>query len=514
MSTRILLEDGSYLLTESGDYLLLERTQLTIAGVDFLPQYKTNSARIRELVQNKSGVMNFEVTVKSGQSVPQEGSEIVFKDQSRFLFGGYITRITPVEIGKGSMFVYTVEASDYGFILNNKIAKRAYANQTLGAIVADLMNTYMDASYGFDLTNVLTGPTLTSIVFDHISLRKCFEKLSKLTGYVWYVDYQKKLYFTTQTTTPAPETITDAGSNCQQVTVAYDTTQVRNRVIVIGSSVGEAANAPTTQSFTGDTISRIFALDDIPASVAYIKLNGVSQNFHVATEQVASDYAVYYADAVQIRLADSAATPGGGDTIEVQYYPYIAVIAERQDDDSIAFFAALDGGDGVWDYTIKDQSITTKQEAADRAAKELAEFADPIVKGIFVTRTSLLSPGSVFSVGQVLTVNLATYGISTDTTFLIQEVNIEMIEDSETDRIEYIYTVRFGGRLTGVQEFLEGLASESDEVADATEIKTIELLTDSAQTADLNLSHANFTPPFKYGNSGTPRGRWNLSEWA
>lgn len=506
-------EDTGRLLLENGAYLLVEAIKLTIAGVDFLPQYRTNTARIRQLVQNKSSVMNMQINVKSGQSVPLQGSEIIYKDGARFLFGGYVTRITPTEIGKGSLFLYNVESSDYSFILNNKIAKRAYTNTTLGAIVTDLMNTYVDAGYGFDLTNVATGPTITSIIFDHISVRKCFEKLSKLTGLIWYVDYQKKLYFTTQLATPAPESITDSSGNYSEINVAYDTSQVRNKVIVIGSDAGEASNAPTVQQFTADGITRIWPLDDIPTSVSYIKLDGVSKNFHVSTEQIASDYAVYYTDSVYIRLAETATTPTAGQIIEVSYYPKVPVIAERQDQDSIDFFSALDGGDGVWDYTIKDQSITTKQEAAERAVKELSEFADPLVKGTLVTRTSLLSSGTVFSPGQALTVNLPTYSISTDTTFLIQEVNIEVNEDSGLG-VEYIYTIRFGGRLAGVQEFLESLASAVDETADATEIKTIELLTDIAEAADGSLTHITQTPPFKYGNSGTPRGRWNLSEWA
>lgn len=512
MTNIIQQEDSSYLLTESGDFLLLEATMLTIAGVDFLPQYKTGTARIRELVQNKSGVMNMEITVRQGQAVPQQGSEIKFMDGSRRLFGGYITRITPTEIGKGNFFTYVVEASDYSFILNNKIAKRAYFNQTLNYIVVDLMGEYLAASYGFNTSNVATGPVITSIIFDHISVRKCFEKLSKLTGYIWYVDYSKNLFFTTQTATAAPEAVRDSLSNINQVNISYDTSQVRNKVIVIGASKGEASNAPAIQSFTCDGISRIFLLDDIPASVSYIKLNGVSQNFHVNTAQVASDYATYSDTDAYITLANSSATPSLGDVIQVAYYPYVAIIAERLDQDSINFFSALDGGDGIWDYTIKDQSITTKQEAAERALKELAEFADPLVKGIFTTRTSLLSPGTVFAVGQSLTVNLPTYSINTDTTFLIQEINTEMYEADGT--VEYVYTIRFGGRLAGVQEFLESLASTSEEVADATEIKTIELLSDSETFSDSNLSSVNQTPPFKYGNVGTPRGVWNKSEWS
>src|SRR3954451_5328434 len=190
---------------------------LTISGTSFLSKYATNSARIRETVQNKAGVMTIDIIVKAGQTAPTEGAEIVFKDGSRFLFAGYISRISPEETGEGQLFKYAVEASDYSYIFNNKIARRGYTNETLGAIVADLMGTYVDSSYGFDLTNVATGPTISSISFDHISIRKCLEKLQKLTGYVWYVDYEKKLYFTTQSATAAPENITDSSDNFQEI---------------------------------------------------------------------------------------------------------------------------------------------------------------------------------------------------------------------------------------------------------------------------------------------------------
>src|SRR3954470_11853661 len=120
---------------------------LTISGTNYLPQYVTNSVRIRETVQNKSGVMELGITVKPAQSAPTQGSEIVYKDGTRFLFGGYISKISSEEEGKGGFFIYSVEASDYSYIFNNKIARRAYTNHTLAYIVADLMGTYVDSAY-------------------------------------------------------------------------------------------------------------------------------------------------------------------------------------------------------------------------------------------------------------------------------------------------------------------------------------------------------------------------------
>ena len=352
---------------------------LVIAGSDFLPQYRTGSAQIRETVQNKSNVMNLDIIVKPGQSVPREGSEIVFKDGSRFLFGGYISRIQPTETGEGQLFTYAVEASDYSYILNNKVARRAYTDETLADIVGDLMSTYVDASYGFTVTNVATGPTIDSITFDHISIRKCLEKLQKLTGYVWYVDYEKNLFFQLPSADAAPEQITDSSNNFQDISIAYDTSQVRNAVTVIGSEDGEQSATMVAETFTGDGETRAWELDDKPSNILSIKLNGVSQQFSLDLNERDTDVFVYSFTGQSFRLTDAQTTPTGGDTILITYYPRIPIIAQKEDAASIAFFAAKDGGDGVYEHTVKEPSITSKATAAVRALQELAEFAMPLV---------------------------------------------------------------------------------------------------------------------------------------
>ena len=108
--------------------------------------------------------------------------------------------------------------------------------------------------------------------------------------------------------------------------------------------------------------------------------------------------------------------------------------------------------------------------------------------------------------------NLPTYGINSDTAFLIQEVEIMLDEDGST--IEYTYRVRFGGKMVGVREFLESLASEGDEVSDSRQILTIEQITDSAEIEDAAPTHTIYTPPFEWGDGGSPQLTWNLGEWA
>ena len=456
--------------------------------------------------------MNLNFTVKPGQNTPREGSEIIFKDGSRFLFGGYISRIQPEEVGEGQLFIYAIEASDYSYIFNNKVAARAYTNQTLAYIVADLMGTYVDASYGFTVTNVATGPMIDSITFDHISIRKCLEKLQKLTGYVWLVDYQKNLYFQLPSADAAPEQITDSSANFQDISIAYDTSQVRNSVTVIGSDDGEQSATTVAETFTGDGETRAWELNDKPSSVLSIQLNGVTKQFSLDVNERDTDVFVYSFSGSSLRLTDAQPTPTGSDTVVITYYPRIPIIAQSEDAASIAFFAAKDGGDGVYQYTVKETSVTSKASAAVRAVQELDEFSMPLVNGQFTTRTSLLSGGSIFMAGQYLTVNLPTYDIDTDSAFLIQEVNVTLEENSGAT--EYIYQVRFGGKLTGVREFLESLASETSEVQDVTQILTLKQIADAAAVVDDTPTHANFTPPFQYGPAGSPQGVWGLSEWS
>jgi hypothetical protein len=121
---------------------------LTIGGVNFLPQYKTGSATITAQIMNQGDTLTMVIIKKIGQSAPTAGQEVIFKDGTRTLFGGFITKLTPIEYGIGQMIEYTVEATDYTYILINKSAQQGYSSQTLSAIVNDLVTNNVDSGYG------------------------------------------------------------------------------------------------------------------------------------------------------------------------------------------------------------------------------------------------------------------------------------------------------------------------------------------------------------------------------
>ena len=486
---------------------------LTIAGVNLLPRLKSSSARIREQLEGKSNEMNATFAFKAGQAVFGEGSEIIYKDDSRFLFAGYITNMKPQEYGTGKFLIYDVECTDYTYIFNNKIARRTYQNRTLNYIVLDLVGEYVAAGYGINTTNVATGPTLATISFDHITLRQCFEKLSKRTGYVWYVDYQKNLYFQTKTAVAAPTTFVDGGSNYSEVTIAYDATQVRNSVIVIGSSEGEESATLATQTFIGDGNTRSWELEDKPSTVASIKVNGVAKAFSLDVNEKDADVFVYSYSGQSFKTTEGTPVYTVSDTIVIQYYPRVPIIIKRQSAPSIAELVLLEGGDGVHEHTIKDASILSKSEAYARADQELEEYGYALVTGTVQTRSGLLG-GSLFVPGQYLNVTFPSYGINTSTAFLIQEVLTSLTEDETTSVTQYFYEIRFGGKRVSFERILESLTSPKEDVADVDKVLTIEQLTDRVGMTHNTATILKQTPPFKYGPAGSPQARWNLSEWA
>lgn len=501
---------------------------LTIGGSNFLPQYKTNSFTKTEILQNRGNTAKIEITKKSSENAPEQGKELIFKNGTDFIFAGFVSKISPIEIGVGQLFIYDVEVTDYTYIIINKSAQKTYKSQTLSYIVNDLMTNYVDAGYGITTGGVEVGPTVDSVSFNHTSLRDCFEKLSKITGFEWWLGYDKVLYFKSKKATSAPEQITDSSNNHEALSIETDLAQVRNSIVVQGGK--EETSTYSSQTIEADGVAREWILRDKPTTFEYIKEATVLQTVgeDPTDEETGNDY-MYNMEEKYIRVISTDPTPSAGTLIEVSYKYEIPVIITLGNASSIAAMKALEGGDGIHAHTIFDSSIKSRAEARQRALKEIAEYGNPQVLGYFATRTGLLLTGSYFQPGQEVVINSPSWGISTDTKYLIQEVSTSLIQ-SGTD-IEYHYIVRFGGRLIDAIIFLESLASKEDTVFATQEINKIEAITEEINITELitrdqylktisesvsigeNISQQNNTPPFEYGPAGSPQGVWNKSEW-
>lgn len=504
---------------------------LTIGGVNFLPQYITGTARITEQLQNRANTMSMRLKKTGAQTKPQEGAEIIFKDGSRFLFGGFVTRVTPQETGIGQMFSYEIEATDYTYILLNHNAQEVYENMTMSAIVNDLFTNYV-SSYSLDVTNVDTGPTVEKIVFNHISLRKCFEKLANYAiGFEWWIDYERKVYFKQREAIAAPESITDSSTNFSNINIQIDATQVKNTIVVRGGR--QETTSSIVEELKGNGTDKKFILREKPKTMVSIRLNTGSgytaQTYGVdpldndieATKNFMFNFQEKF-----VRCSSSQSAPGATHVLEVTYYYEVPIIVVVSDAVAIGYMKDIEGGDGIHDFTIFDSNIKSKEEARNRALREIAEFGYPLINATFETSSGLLTAGSYFHPGQLAKLNLPSWGISTDSYYLVQEVTTTMLEDNS-----YHYSVRVGGRKVDMVSFLESLAGKEENVDADEDLDTIravpnipamvETIARNPMTRSIpeipalveTIVSTNVTPPFKYGPSATNLGRYNAAEY-
>ena len=180
--------------------------------------------------------------------VPAGGNEIGIWDGATKIFGGVITKVNK-SIRKKRL-LYEVECKDWVDTLDGELVTETYENMTVNAIIADIKASYATA---FDITNVACTTVIEKIDFAAMPVSKCLDKLAKITGYRWYVDPDKYIYFFVDGTSQSPYDLVDDNGNfiTQSLTIQEDFSQIKNRVNVQGGSVAnvQVSNATSIAAY-------------------------------------------------------------------------------------------------------------------------------------------------------------------------------------------------------------------------------------------------------------------------
>lgn len=138
--------------------------------------------------------------------------------------------------------------------------------------------------------------------------------------------------------------------------------------------------------------------------------------------------------------------PASG-TLTVKYRPAVPVITRVSDPASIAAVAALEGGDGVYEYPMPPDPSLESLDAARAAGKaDLKEHSSPQITVTYRTLEDGLRPLQLQ--------HIATAGL--DQEFLIRRVTARTIGFGESGE-RFLYDIEAGSRLLGVEDFLESL---------------------------------------------------------
>jgi hypothetical protein len=251
---------------------------LTIAGAT-----KSIAPGSLSITETLNGRATLECAIDSldGSYRPALDAEVILTEDGTRIFGGLITR--PAESGFGgssgaSAITTRISAVDFNALADRRhvIAGGFPPGFTLKAALTSLVG-YLTA-YGVALhAGQVTGPTLPLLIYDVKSLTASFDELSAITGYVWRIDFEKKLRMFAPGSEAAPFNIAQgaSGNAIGDVTVEPTRTEYANQIILLA---GTGEHDVEDVIGTGDGSTTTFSLNyPLVSSRGYVTVNGVNE---------------------------------------------------------------------------------------------------------------------------------------------------------------------------------------------------------------------------------------------
>lgn len=414
---------------------------IQIDGQDRTSRVQLGSLRITDNINQHRDTCLFQVKRTIEQPFqPEVNQEVIIFDGATRIFGGIITNVS-VRIESVDHAVYDVQCSDFSVLLERKLILERLSNQTVEEIIFFLLEKYDDE--GFTMDGVIGDQTIDQITFNRINFSDVLNMMAQLTGFSWYVDYDKDIHFFPKSQEPAPFNLTDDSGNYiwQSLKIENDFTQIRNIVFIEG---GEEEGNEMTEEFTATGTEEertLYRLGFKFARLPVVLVNSTPQNVGVEFLNPDESFDCLWSfQEKYIRFTDGN-IPSESDVVEVTGNPLFKIIGRIQNGPSISQY-------GPWEFKIKDPNIKSRAEARARARAEIEAYKNGVIEGSFRTYESGLRSG------QVITVNSPKRGINED--FLIQRVSFHMRTPEDGEWQVTLATLR----TIGIIEFLQSLLKE------------------------------------------------------
>ncbi len=334
-------------------------------------------------------------------------------DDDIILYAGFIEKPTEKKPGT-NIILHSVSCKDMHYLADKRILAKAYSNVTAGYIVNDIVATKL-ADEGVTVGMIQDGPTVTEAIFNYSTVTKALESLAEKSSFIWYIDYDKKLYFMARSTLTAPWTATAADMLAGSVSVEHGNSQYRNTQYVRG---GRDITDPLTENKKGDGATRSWVLGFPCATEPTIKLNGTSISASdVGIRGVESGKKYYWSKGSNsINQDDSETLLASTDTLAITYRGEFDIIVKTLDESEISTRQTVEGNSGIVEDVADENNSTTREAAFEVANSKLKKY------GVIGRRLKFRTRRAGLFAGQILTVNLPAHGINGE--MLIESVSI------------------------------------------------------------------------------------------
>ena len=459
---------------------------ITIEIVGAAIERQKDSLRIRNAIEERS-TAHFTVVDRLGTAAYSKGQLVEIYKDSALEFAGVVSTVNKYRIPSSPIFYHEIICADWHYLADKRLAAESYTNTRAGTIIADLRDKYL-AAEGVTVGIIQIGATIEEMVINYAQVSQANLALAERSGYIWYIDKNKKLYFGDRVLTPARRTewimgrpvvlstdidwvmggpwvqlspfeistmatapfIVDA-RNIRRFSpnARIQAHQYRNRQYV---RAGRDITSLQTENFTGDAATVAFPVGYPIVSEPTVTVAGVPQTIGLKGIDAAKQ--CYWSKSDPI--VTFAAPPAGAVAIVMSYYGEYDILVVADAIAAIAARQAVEGGTGLVEALDDEPSLTSKTAAFEAAQAKLAKFG--IIGQVFHFETFQ----SGLESGQLLTVNYSEYGYN-NTEMLIE--SIEMTEYAP-DTPLYAVTAIEGPEKGDWSAFFGRLAHMKDEILD------------------------------------------------
>jgi hypothetical protein len=371
---------------------------LSIASVDRTALWRVGSLTIASRLGQRNRA-TFDLVDTTGAYRPAVNAEVIITDGATRYFGGFIDSFTEELTinGNQASLSYTVDCVSYDALADRRLVAASYENptQTLFDLVSDIVTNVLTGD-GITTTNVDTGPVIERIKFNYVTASSVFNELANISGFAWWIDENKNLYFKPRSAIAAPFAVNS--SNARNVSITRAVEVYRNKQFI---RAGVDLTAPRTENFVGDGTQKAWVLAyPVGAVPTSITVGGTPQTIGIRGVEVGFDFYWNLADST-ISQDDGAGAVGAGVAIAVTYQGQFPILISAQADSEVAAQAAVSGVSGVFEAIEQRTNIDDDETALSVAQGLLRRYGKILRRLRFETDT----PGLV--VGQILP---ATFG--------------------------------------------------------------------------------------------------------
>lgn len=387
-------EVGALTWAEAGAFTWKElfgyEISIEIAGVAIGSPRRDSLSIVHRLEERSSA--DFQIVDKGDGYAFEYGQEVIIRDEdSDIVFGGLISEAKKVQLTPPWVScIHHIACTDYHALADRRVFLAAYEETTGADIVYDVLDVLSEE--GVTEGEIQAGADLENLSFNRVMCTEALEKAAELSGYTWFINEQKKLYFVARGTYAAAWDIASTGAHIRQgsLEIVSGNPEYRNVQYVQG---GQALTTTQTETFVGDGSLRAFPLRYPPAKQPTITLNGAAQTIGIKADTTGYDW--YWSKGDLIIAQDVSGTVLGlSDVLSVSYVGSYKLIAKASQASEITRQALAQGfGSGKIENVAKDAAVESQDSAMDMARAKLLHYARIGTKIRYETFDSGLAAG-------------------------------------------------------------------------------------------------------------------------